>query len=100
MHPIARIMQESQTELYHIINKVRTLQTLNKVLHEFLDHKFRPYCYVANLENDILVIGITNAAVATIIKFNTPEILAALQHHPAGSKISKIKCRVLPTSDP
>jgi hypothetical protein len=91
---VKQLLQTENSALQRIFAKVRELNELNQVLMQHLEPKLAKGCMVANIYSDRLVVMAENAAVATQLRFSTPDLLPALREHPLLREIKTIECRV------
>lgn len=91
-----KIFQQPTELLSSIIHKAQQLNSLTKILHQFLESDCTPYCRVANYANEILVIEINNATWATQIRYRIPELLGKLKQMEPLHDLKKIEWYIQP----
>ncbi|OGT33319.1 MAG: hypothetical protein A3C44_03780 [Gammaproteobacteria bacterium RIFCSPHIGHO2_02_FULL_39_13] len=84
----------TQSSLGKIIQKAKWLLTLDRVFKTILPETFLPYCHVMNVDQSILIVGVTNAAIATRIRFMSGDFIRELQKQKEFAHIQTIHCRV------
>lgn len=77
-----------------VIQKAKWLLALDQVIQTLLPEQFAPYCRVMNVKQDILVLGISSAAVAMRVRMQSTEILQALQKVTNDYTIREIQYKV------
>lgn len=83
-------------ELGNLFSKLKELKTLNEKIAKLLDPNLAPYCQVANMSGNKLVLLVANGSVATQIRFNTRDLLMQLKKDPDLARIQEIQCKVRP----
>lgn len=81
-----------------LVQKARLLLSIEKALNAQLPPDFSDHCYVMNLKEQTLIIGVDNAAIATRIQFTSPSLITALNNTLPGKPICALRCRVRPRS--
>lgn len=80
--------------LSKIIQKARYLLALNNYFQTIIPAPMASDCQVMNVDQSILILGVTNAAVATRIRLISSELIEKLRAEKAFSSIQTIHCRV------
>ena len=89
------VMEElAHSALGKIIQKARWLMTINRALQNILPAAFAPYCHVMNVDQSILILGVSNAAIATRIKFISADLIRELHKQTEFVRIQTIHCKV------
>ena len=92
LHPV---MEElTQTSLGKIIQKAKRLLALHRCFQTILPASFAPYCHVMNVDQSILILGVSNAAIATRIRFMSAELIEKLHEKKEFLYIQVIHCRI------
>jgi len=89
-------LSSSHKELGVLFAKVKVLNEMNEAFLPLVDAGLRPYCQVANLQGDKLVIITANGSVATQIRFQSMDLLRKFKPYPVLEKIRSIHCKVHP----
>ena len=84
----------SCSSLNKIIQKAKQLLALDRYFQTILPDAFRSYCHVMNMDQSILTLGVSNAAIATRIRFMSGELIDKLQTKKEFSHIQHIHCKV------
>lgn len=89
------VMEElAGSPLQKIIQKAKYLLTLNAYVQTIIPASFAADCQVMNVDQSILILGVTNAAIATRIRMMSSELIEKLHEKKAFSHIQTIHCRV------
>jgi len=83
-----------QSSLGKLVEKARWLLTLDRSLKTLLPTGFQAFCHVMNVNEHQLILGVTNAAIATRIRLMSPELIAKLKRNPDYYIIENIVCKV------
>lgn len=83
-----RLLNYQNTSLTEIIKKSERLDTLNHELKKHLAQELATNCRVANFNNGCLVIEVSNAALATRLRYETPELLRKFR---SESRLSNLR---------
>lgn len=94
IYSINEVLQQHNSALREILNKVHILNELNSFVKPLLDPKIAQYCEVANFFPDKIVLVTKNSSIATTIRFTAPDLLPKLKQHPLLKNILKITCKV------
>ena len=94
--PINKLFQEADSDLAILITRTRLLRRLTHLLRKQLDPDLAEHCYVANIEQETLVILADTAARASKLRFYTATLLEALpQLDSVFFRITRIKVKIL-----
>lgn len=74
-----------------------TLQALTDIVRDALPQTAAEHCRVANVSGTRAVLHTDSPVWSTMLRFDTPKLIAALQRHPAARRVSSIQLRVKPT---
>jgi len=80
--------------LQPLIQKIQHIQQLNQNLNEVLSGDLKKHCRVAGLEGTCLILQVDSGAWATRLRYETPELLRALQTHKDFARIESIRWQV------
>lgn len=86
-----------KSNLQFILQKSQQLLTLNESVKVYLGPNIRPYCQVANLIDNHLIIVVANGSIATQIRFSVPDLLSKFKQNPLLKNIKSIHCKVQPS---
>jgi hypothetical protein len=94
--PINKLFQEVDSDLAILITRTRLLRRLTHLLRKQLETELAAHCYVANIEQETLVILADTAARASKLRFYTATLLDTLPPlDNAFSRITRIKVKIL-----
>lgn len=77
-----------------VIQKAKWLLALDAVVQTLLPEQFAPYCKVMNVKQDILVLGISSAAVAMRVRMLSTDLVFELQKAIDDHSIREIQYKV------
>jgi len=97
---IEEIANSDETQFGNILKKVECINSLNELLMPLLDPEMARHCQVANYRQGQLIIEVENAAIATILRFQLPDILAKLRQNPRLAGIASIAFYIKSTTPP
>lgn len=85
-------------DLQFVLARAKKLSHIATKVMAYLDPTIAPYCQIANLTGNKLIILTANASIATQIRFQTADLLPRLQadEEPALKIIRSIHCKVQP----
>lgn len=84
----------AHSSLGKIIQKAKWLLALDRHFQTILPESFAPYCHVMNVDQSILIVGVSNAAIATRIRFMSMDLIQELHKKSEFARIQTIHCRV------
>ena len=88
------IEELKQSSLGKIIQKAKHLLALDRHIQTILPASFASYCHVMNVDQSILILGVSSAAIATRIRFMSAELIEKLHEKKEFVFIQTIYCRV------
>jgi hypothetical protein len=96
--PIGKLLGNSEGNLQHLLAQAKVLQQLTETSRQCLPAILAPYCLVANIRGNRLVLHTDTAARATILRYHAPVLIRHLQRHHGLSNLCRatIKVRPLP----
>lgn len=92
LQPVVDVFQHAS--LRRIVQKAHLLLALDREIQKLVPAGFGPYCHVMNINQQTVILGISNAAIATRIQFTASEIVRQLQNNPAFQFVQKLQCKV------
>ena len=93
---IDKLFQEVDSDLAILITRTRLLRRLTRVLRTQLDPELADHCYVANIEQETLVLLADTAARASKLRFYSATLLESLpQLDRVFARIKYIKVKIL-----
>lgn len=95
LHPVIETVQH--TTLGKIIRKAKWLLALDQCMQTILPAEFAADCHVMNVNQFVLILGVSNAAVAMRIRLMTSELIEKLHQRAEFSAITLIQCKVCVT---
>lgn len=96
IYSITEIMQQHHSALQVILNKAKMLDELNNFIKPLIDPTLAPYCTVANITSNKLIIAAQNSAIATRLRFTTADLLPKIKRHYLLKSIHKITYKISP----
>ena len=88
------ILQKQNYQLQQILQQAQRLQALNELMQQFLQPQMRAHCRVANYQQGSLVLAADNAAVATLLRYDLPNILQKIRQAEGFAGLANIKVHV------
>lgn len=93
---INKLFQEADSDIAILITRTRLLKKLTSILRSQLDDGLAEHCYVANIEQETLVILADTAARASKLRFHTNSLLTVLPSlDRLFSRVKHIKVKIL-----
>ena len=89
MEPIDQLLNSGI--LKSIRQKSQQLVYLNQLVQTVLDNELKPHCQVANYEKGMLTLATDNAAFATQLRYQTPELIKILQQQSPFKDLKNIR---------
>jgi hypothetical protein len=100
MKTIADILKKSGSLLSKLINKAESSQDLEIMFRTALDNNLTKHCHFANYKNSELTVTVTNASIATRLRFAIPDIIKRLRIQPEFKDITNIRYAIVATRTP
>lgn len=100
MDKIGHLLKTENSNLQTLLGKVKEIQQINDHFQPFLAPNLRKLAYVVNQISTRLIIMTANSAVATQIRYQTPDILARIKSNPALKHITYLHIKVSPALTP
>jgi len=97
---IASLIKKGGGTLQQLVDQALHLKALNEGLRQHLDSEIAKQCKVINLEQGCLTIAATNGNYATLLRYQTGELLSALRKIKGFHGLASIKVQVAPISKP
>ncbi len=94
---IDQYLQSNHHDLQFLFTKIHLLKKINEQVMPYLDPHLAKYCQVANFADHKLVFITANAAIATQLRFQSPELLKRFRQDPSLKNIYHIECKVRPS---
>lgn len=105
IHPwqsVTEVLHTEHASLNTVFSKIQQLKQLDTWFKNCLeqDHHLAKRCHVANLRENILILVVDNASIATQLRLLVPELLKRLKlQHSSLQDVQHIHCKVrLPAS--
>lgn len=80
--------------LNRIIQKAQFLLALDHYTQTILPDTLKSYCHVMNVQNGVLILGVSSAAIATRIKMMSSDIIRAVKKEKRFAAIIDLKCTI------
>ncbi len=88
------ILQKQNYQLQQILQQAQRLQALNELVQQFLQPQMRVHCRVANYQQGSMVLAADNASVATLLRYDLPNILQKIRQTDGFAGLANIKVHV------
>ena len=95
---IGQVLNSSGGGFAQVLERAKQLRKLTIQLREIVDAPLNEHIYVANIRDNILVIGTNSAVWHTRIKYLAPSILEQMKQIKGLESLQKIEFRVQPSS--
>lgn len=82
------------TPLQKIVLKAKFLLALDQALQPILPESFRYACHVMNVHQGVVILGVSNASIATRIQFLSANLLQELRKKREYAQLTGIQCKV------
>jgi len=82
--------------LHYIIKKAQFLSALDHYTQTILPDTLKSFCQVMNVQNGVLILGVSNAAAAMRLKMMNSEIVRDIRKDSRFVRICDMKCVVRP----
>lgn len=92
LQPVVDVFQHSS--LQRIVQKARLLLVLDREIQKLLPTGFGSYCHVMNINQNTVILGISNAAIATRVQITAAEMVSKLQKNTMFHFVQKMQCKV------
>lgn len=92
LQPVMDVLQQSPLRM--IVQKAQLLLVLHRDIQKLIPAGFESYCHVMNIHQQTVILGVSNAAIATRIQFVAPDIMNGLHKKTEWRYLQKIQCRV------
>lgn len=87
----------SESTLATIFHKLESLKVLNQLWQKKMDADLAKHSFIANQRDDVLIIEVDNAAFATRLRYNIPEIILQLREEKEFLFLKKIEWYICPS---
>jgi len=95
---IQQLKAGNNDNLRHIMSRVKLLQRLQLSIEKYLEPTQKLHVHVANYRQGCLVLQTANAAIATKLRFQIPQLLQSLRQDEQLPGLANIKIIVRPES--
>ena len=95
---ITHVLQQDSKILGPLLHKINQLKQWNVILAQHIDPKLAQHCFIANYEENQLIIYTQHAVWATQCRFQIPVLTSILRKHPEFYALKHIQCKVMPLS--
>jgi len=93
---VSHLLQQSDGALGKLNAKVQSLSSLNNLLKQYLGEQSAPYYQLSFYHTGILTILAENAAFATQLRYQVPNLLSQLRKNPTWAGLRSIQVKVSP----
>jgi len=80
----------------HIMQKAQYIYTLNEKIQSFLPAELTEHCWIINHFDDLITLGVDNAAWATQLRIHERDLIEKLRFHANLVQLKKIKYVIRP----
>lgn len=95
---INQVLSNSTGGFAQVLERAKQLRKLTSHLRNMVDAPLNQHIHVANIRDNILIIGTDSAVWHTRIKYLAPSILAQMKQHKGLEKLETVEFRVQPSS--
>lgn len=99
-HHLQNILTNISRKAPSFAEKLSMLKILNQKIKPLLEPMLAAQCVVANFDSSCLFLQVSNAAFATRLRYQLPELLVKLRHIPELRTIEQIRYFVAPDVKP
>jgi hypothetical protein len=95
-------LNADNADLQFVFAKAKRLQELSRNVSVYFDANVAPYCQVANIEGNKLIVLVANGSIATQLRFQMADMLRKFRsdRDPRLQKITDIQYKVHPSFSP
>lgn len=93
MQKITDLLNHTDSTLGNLITKVQELHTLNHTIKQILRDDLPPF-QISSFDKGILTITVSNAAEATYLRYQIPQIMSQLRAFPQWAGLSSVKIKI------
>lgn len=95
---IGQVLNNSSGGFAQVLERAKQLRKLTGQLRNMVDAPLNQHIHVANIRDNILIIGTDSAVWHTRIKYLAPAILAQMKQRKGLEKLEAVEFRVQPSS--
>ena len=95
---INQVLSKSTGGFAQVLERAKQLRKLTSQLRNMVDAPLNQHIHVANIRDNILIIGTDSAVWHTRIKYLAPAILTQMQQLKGLESLQSVEFRVQPTS--
>jgi hypothetical protein len=95
---IGQVLNNSSGGFAQVLERAKQLRKLTNQLRNLVDAPLNQHIHVANIRDNILIIGTDSAVWHTRIKYLAPTILEQMKQHKGLEKLQTVEFRVQPSS--
>lgn len=85
--------------LEHLLQRGTQLGEIDKLLRKSLPPELRPHCQLANIKGSTMILLASSTVWASRLRYQSPQLLKALQQNDRLQRITEIQLRVQPRTD-
>ena len=93
---IKQIAESNASNFSKILKHVARLEKMNQAIKALLSPEMVAYCQVANYREGQIILEIKNAAIATLIRFQLPNLLSKIRQDPTLAGVTSISYYIQP----
>jgi len=95
---IGQVLNKSNGGFADVVTRAKQLRKLTQQLRKLLDKPLSQHIYVANIRDNLLIIGTDSAVWHTRVKYLAPVILEYMQQINGLEKLQRVEFRVQPAN--
>lgn len=95
---IGQVLDNSGGSLAQVLNRAKQLRKLSFQLKKMVDAPLNEHIHIANIRDNVLIIGTDSAVWHTRIKYLAPTILEQMKQIKGLEHLQKIEFRIQPAS--
>ncbi len=84
-------------ELGQLIRHLEDIQLVNEAIQSLLSEPFQGGCHVENITQGCVMLAVKDANLMTLLRYEIPNLLAALRKNTRWAGIASIKCHIRAT---
>lgn len=98
--PIGKLFDNAEGNLQRLLVQAKTLQHLTHEARQYLPTLLAPYCLIANIRGNCLILHTDTAARASLLRYHLPSLIKRLQHHQKLRNLNRASIKVRPHFQP
>jgi hypothetical protein len=83
-----------QGELGNLVKHIEDIEAAHQAIHALLPDPFKDACHVHNITQSCIILGVKDPNIMTLLRYEIPNLLAALRKDPRFAGVASIKCHM------